>query len=302
MEKPPFPIDLTALSFEETLKHEERLKEFLTIENEAHGEARAETFFEIGVLRHRRGQYVDAARAFIESAETMADLNEPLDLIRALVWASESFRLGGRLRRADAVAHQALHVAREQCEEGVPMALSNLAMVRYAQGALDEAYGAAAEAVKHEEALFGRQHPRMAVYLGNLLAVLVQFDRLDEAKACAEQILAIEEEYFDPNHPRLASAHSSLALVLTDLGELGEARRHLLTAIDIDRQSLPPDHPVAAIRLNNLAHIDLAEGDLEAACQRFRHALTILSMHFEENHPDIVAIRESMAYAECAEE
>ncbi len=89
-----------------------------------------------------------------------------------------------------------------------------------------EARPLAERALAIDEAIFGPNHPDVAVYLNNLAQILQDLGQPAEARPLAERALAIDEAIFGPNHPRLAVDLSNLAQILLDLGLPGGEPGH----------------------------------------------------------------------------
>ena len=112
-----------------------------------------------------------------------------------------------------------------------------------------------------DEAVYGPNHPKVAIDLNNLTWVLRDLGDPTAARPLAERALAIDELAYGPNHPEVANRLSVLAWVLRDLGDPTAARPLAERALAIDELAYRTDHPRVVTDLSNLAAIlqDLGE-------------------------------------------
>jgi tetratricopeptide (TPR) repeat protein len=151
-------------------------------------------------------------------------------------------------------------------------------------------YAGAKAAYEHalaiDEAVFGPEHPNVAIRVNNLGGVLRDLGDLGGARAAFERALAIDEALYGPDHPDVAIRANNLGLVLKDLGDLAGARAALERALAIDEAVYGPDHPKVAIRVNNLGSVLKDLGDLAGARAAFERALAIREKALGPDHPD----------------
>jgi tetratricopeptide (TPR) repeat protein len=134
---------------------------------------------------------------------------------------------------------------------------------------------AAEQALAIKETVYGPDHPRVAITIGNLGIVLRQLGDLAGARAALERALAIDEAAYGPDHSEVALILANLGVVLHGLGDLAGARAALERALAIDEAAYGPDHPNVAIDLNNLANVLGDLGDVEGARALQERALAI---------------------------
>ena len=142
-------------------------------------------------------------------------------------------------------------------------------------------------ALSIDEESFGENHPRVAVQLNNLAALLKATNRLSEAEPLMRRALSIDEQSFGENHPNVAIDLNNLALLLKATNRLSEAEPLMRRALAIDEQSLGENHPNVARDLNNLAQLLQATNRLSEAEPLMRRALSIDEQSFGENHPNV---------------
>jgi tetratricopeptide (TPR) repeat protein len=145
-------------------------------------------------------------------------------------------------------------------------------------------------ALAMDEAVYGRDHPRVAIDVNNLGGVLKYLGKLGEARAAFERALAIDEAVYGRDHPRVAIDVNNLGLVLKDLGELGEARAACKRALAIDEAVYGLVHPSVARDVNNLGGVLRDLGELGEARSAYERALAIFERVFGTEHPNMATL------------
>lgn len=142
-------------------------------------------------------------------------------------------------------------------------------------------------AIRIDEALYGPDHPTVAIRLNNLANVLQDQGDLTGAWKLFERALAIDEVAYGPEHPSVAIRLNNLATVLQDQGDLTGARELFERALAIDESAYGAAHPTVATRLNNLAGVLQDQGDLTGARGRYERALAIHEGAYGPEHPTV---------------
>ena len=78
---------------------------------------------------------------------------------------------------------------------------------------LAEARPLAERAVAIDEAVYGPDHPEVAIDLSNLATILLDLGQLAEARSLVERALAIDEAVYGPDHPTVATLRANLAVI-----------------------------------------------------------------------------------------
>jgi tetratricopeptide (TPR) repeat protein len=100
-----------------------------------------------------------------------------------------------------------------------------------------------------KEAVYGPDHPEVALTLTNLGITQMQLDNLAAARATLERSLIIKKTAYGANHPQVALTLTNLGAVQLALDEPRAARATYQQALDIFESAYGPDHPnVRAIR------------------------------------------------------
>jgi len=165
--------------------------------------------------------------------------------------------------------------------------LNGLGLVLQAFGNLESAKENLQRSLEIAEALYGKEHPNIAVAITNLGSVLMNLGDLEGARENVERALAIDEAVYGKNHPKVARHISNLGVVLQALGDLEGAKENVEGALAIDEELYGKEHPNVAIRVNNLGTVLQDLGDLEGAKENFQRALTIDNAVYGKEHPNV---------------
>ncbi|MDQ3930560.1 MAG: tetratricopeptide repeat protein, partial [Chloroflexota bacterium] len=92
------------------------------------------------------------------------------------------------------------------------------------------------------EAVYGPDHPTVAIRLSNLGLVLQDLGDLQGARSNLERALAIDQAVYGPEHPAVAANLFNLGALLVESGELKEAAFLLKKAQSIYFRYLGPEH------------------------------------------------------------
>ncbi len=151
----------------------------------------------------------------------------------------------------------------------------------------DLAKSAFERALKIDEAVYGPDHPQVAIRVNNLGGVLRALGDLAGARASYERALKIDEAVYGPDHPEVATDVNNLGGVLRDLGDLAGARTCYERALKIVEAVYGPEHPKVATTVNNLGSVLQALGDLAGARVSYERALKIFETVYGPDHPRV---------------
>ncbi len=171
--------------------------------------------------------------------------------------------------------------------EVVAVSLGNLGQVHTALGEHARAKALIERALKIVEAVYGPDHPEVAICVNNLAGVYRALGGLATAKGLYERALGIFEKVYGPDHHNVAMAVNNLAVVSKALGDLATAKGLFERALKIDEAVYGPDYPAVAIRVNNLAVVYRALGDLATVKGLFERALRIDEAVYGPDHPEV---------------
>jgi tetratricopeptide (TPR) repeat protein len=174
--------------------------------------------------------------------------------------------------------------------------LSNLGLVLYARGRLEEVERLMRKALAIDEEHREPTHEFIAIRLNNLALLLQATNRLVEAEPLLWRALAIHEKSNTPDHPKVASVLNNLALLLKTTNRLGEAEPLLRRALAIVETRYGPDHPAVARCLNNLAAFLEDSNRLTDAESLYRRALAIVEQSFGLHHPEVATRLNNLAH------
>ncbi|RIK77658.1 hypothetical protein DCC62_09130 [candidate division KSB1 bacterium] len=142
--------------------------------------------------------------------------------------------------------------------------LNEIAIMTNDLGEHQIAIGYYEQALAIDRAVYGEQHPYVAIRLNNLGLVWADLSEYQKAIDYFEQALAIDRAVYGDNHP-------SVARELNNLG----------TAVYSEQ------HPNVAIRLNNLGGAWDALGEHQKAVGYYEQALAIDRAVYGDNHPSV---------------
>jgi tetratricopeptide (TPR) repeat protein/predicted Ser/Thr protein kinase len=154
-------------------------------------------------------------------------------------------------------------------------AVNNEGMLLAQQGDFQEARRRFDRAVQLKEQALGRDHPDVAISIGNRSEIEKALGLLQPALADAERAIQIFSEHGDPNAAALARAHDARADVLVELGRYSEAAAAYRRGLAILRTDSEDTHPDEATALNGLGVATLGEGRPEEAIPLIERALTM---------------------------
>ena len=248
----------------------------------------AEALFLVGRMYKALGRYDEAARDLTDAAWTaMASSHDEVaaramtDLV-VVVGRELGDPPAGYLWANNAEAVIASAGGDELLEAGL---LSNLALLQFREGGVDEARRGDELALEIRVRLLGDAHPLVAASHNNLGSDLWMLGRYAEAEAQLREAIEVHEAVAGPDHPRLAASLDNLGALLAERGDHAQARPLIERALQIREQSLAVDHPSLADTLINLGALQVALGDDDAAAGLFERARDIIERGVGPDHP-----------------
>ena len=240
-----------------------------------------------GFVVHRLVQ--DFARRAMRDERRAQSLREALHWVNAaLVGDPEDVRNWPTL---DPLTPHALVVARMADAAGIgePTArlFSYLGILFDVKADYGEAELLKRRALAIDEHSYGRDHPKVAIRLNNLGALLQATNRLAEAEPLMRRALAIGERSLGSDHPDVAIRLNNLAELLQATNRFEEAEPLYRRALAIDEKTYGSDHPNVARHLNNLAGLLHVTNRLPEAELLMCRALAIDEKGYGPNHPKV---------------
>jgi tetratricopeptide (TPR) repeat protein len=230
-----------------------------------------------GIASYLKGQYAQAE----ELLQGAADKKE-IDLVETLRYLGASQFEQAKYRLAADNFRKAIALRGEDAD-----LLGWLGRCRYSLADWTEAEPLMRRSLAIDEKRFGTSHPRVAIDLTNLAALLLATNRLAEAEPLLRRVLAIDEKSFKPDHPEVATGLNNLARLLLARNRLAEAEPLMRRALAIDEKTLGPDNPSVATCLSNLAQLLQATNRFAEAEPLMRRALAIDERSFGSDHPEV---------------
>ena len=230
---------------------------------------------QLGAFFHAQGDYQRAESLFQPVLEDLSS-RDPLlshadvDIQRGRVAAAYFDIAQGK---------QALRLAGTGPGPGDPgqtlSALDHLAGTYLRLGRIADAVPLIERMVQITETARGRQHPRVASWLGQLGAAYCQLGRPEAALPVEQRALRITERARGRRHPDTALRLANLALTYHQLGRGSDAIPLLERALQITEAARGPDDPATATSAGNLGVIYRENGRITDAVPLFERALKI---------------------------
>ncbi|MEO5916546.1 MAG: FxSxx-COOH system tetratricopeptide repeat protein [Luteolibacter sp.] len=165
--------------------------------------------------------------------------------------------------------------------------LSNLDCLYSCKGLHREAEGYCRRALAIDCAMYGGDHPNVAIDLSNLAKLLESTNRMAEAEPLLLEALRIDQSNYGDNHPNVARHLNALATLMHSANRLAEAEPLFRTALWINRAVYGDNHPEVARHLNSLAGLLQSANRLAEAEPLFREALSIDRAAYGDAHPAV---------------
>jgi tetratricopeptide (TPR) repeat protein/predicted Ser/Thr protein kinase len=164
-------------------------------------------------------------------------------------------------------------------------ALTNLALVRDAMGAYEEARALHLRALAIRERTLGPEHLLVADSLHNLGILLNRMGLYDDARGLHERSLAIREKALGPDHPGIALALNNIGALEFSVGNYAAALALFERARAIGEKALGPEHPSVADYFTNVANAHYVTGAYREARPLYERALAIHEKARGPDHP-----------------
>jgi len=167
--------------------------------------------------------------------------------------------------------------------------LSNLCLLYWSTGKLNQAEENALEALHLRQSVFGSESEESAASLNDLGLVYGQTDA-EKALTYYEQALAIYENLHQNDHPKIAVAKTNIGLMYLKTQLYGDAINNFESAQAIWHKIYPNGHPNEALALVNLGRTYSQMKDDKAALGYYERALGIYKNSLGKKHPDIASV------------
>lgn len=260
----------------------------------------AEVLFQTADLYGEAGNYAAEETHFRRAAAAAATARDRK--LYAECWTELLFTVGYWLDRSDDVPPiQANGEAALAFLGEAPAVqarfLGKLGVIRWQQGATDQARKHLERALSLAETSIGSQHPDVAAMLNNMGLVLMALRKPAEAGKPFEQAAAIFESLFGPRNPSLAAVITNRADALRALGEHDKALQLMARVMLIEEETLGVAHPSFAKTLSGLGNLRSATREYRKALPNYTRALSILRKTLAPENPIIAATQGKLAAA-----
>ena len=144
------------------------------------------------------------------------------------------------------------------------------------------------------EKALGKDHPDVAISLGNLAALYHAQGKYAQAEPLYQRALAVMEKALGKDHPDVATCLNNLASLYHAQGKYAQAEPLYQRALAVREKALGKDHPDVATCLNNLAELYYAQGKYAQAEPLYKRALAILENSLGPDHPNTITVRKNL--------
>ncbi len=167
--------------------------------------------------------------------------------------------------------------------------LSNLSLLYWSTGKLNQAEENALAALQLRQSIFGNESEEAAASLNDLGLVYGQTNA-DKALTFYEQALAIYEKLHQNDHPKIAIAKTNIGLMYLKTQLYGDAVNNFEGAQSIWHKIYPDGHPNEALALANLGSTYHQMKNDKAALGYYEKALATYQKSLGQKHPDIASV------------
>jgi CHAT domain-containing protein len=247
------------------------------------------------VLSNKEAEILMVQGNLTEAEKVVSEINSQGDpFFRAVTESNIGFLylLKGRSDLALESLQQArgdFNLANQENSKENARCLSNLSLVYWSTGKLNQAEENALAALQLRQTIFGNESEEAAASLNDLGLVYGQTDP-EKALTYYEQALAIYEKLHPGDHPKIAIAKTNIGLMYLKTQLYGDAINNFESAQTIWQKIYPSGHPNEALALVNLGRTYSQMKDDKAALGYYEKALAIYKKSAGEKHPDIASV------------
>lgn len=236
----------------------------------------ANTLNNLAVLEASRGSVEEAEKTFTRVLTIREAKLGPghVEVGRVLINLAATFEMRQRPLDSLPLLERAHTILREQLPAEHPIHLdiaTMLASNAESRGQPERAAEIFRELIPRGEKVLGKEHPRVAMLLGNQAANLLALRRFAEAEEAARKAVAIRESQkgsdFDLGHSLFV-----LGSVLLESGQLEEAEKTLRRVAGLWKNTIAADHPDSIKVVKKLAEVLRRRGQ-EAAARELERSL-----------------------------
>jgi len=247
----------------------------------------------IGAVLQAQGLYEQAIEYFQKAYEIYESVLGPehARTARTLNYIGTTEYLKGNYRRARAYLRRALRVSERHAlnHHNIARDANNLGNVLLRLGDLHEARVQFGRALNLYEALYGPDHPYVAVVLNNMGRLLEAQGDNEGARTHYLRAQEILESAYGPDGAAMAVTEANLGLLARAEGDYAEAEAHLqhaATELQNIKTALGTNHPHIATVETQLGRIALDRGDAARAEQFLQQAHAKYTARLGAEHPD----------------
>jgi eukaryotic-like serine/threonine-protein kinase len=260
---------------------------------EAAGDRRlaARVRYRVGALHEDLGDYAAAEReltsAVFESAELGEDGDAADAAMRLAVVVTNRLARPAEGKSWARWAEVLVERLGEEADLRGARMHNELGVIARDGGSLADARAHQERSLELKKAIFGDDHPEIALATNNLATVLIDLGDYDQGLAMYERAREIYEATLGADHPDTAMPLMNAAEVHWRRDELAAAHELMLSALAINEAAFGADHPRVGLTLGNLGLVEHALGRDHDAIATYERALAIFRAKLAPEHPQI---------------
>ena len=202
-----------------------------------------------------------------------------------------------RQQIADKITDEIIEDAIKAEDDNVPVFLNNLGSAWSNLGDNQKAIEFYTKALDIDLAVYGDQHPDVAIDYNNLGSAWSELGDNQKAIEFYTKALDIGLAVYGDQHPAVATRYNNLGSAWSNLGDNQKAIEFYTKALDIDLTVYGDQHPAVATRYNNLGLAWSELGDNQKAIEFYTKALDIGLAVYGDQHPAVATRYNNLGFA-----
>ncbi|CAF1197628.1 unnamed protein product [Adineta ricciae] len=264
----------------------------VTVHEKFAGCLQADTYNQLGTIKHQQGQYEEAIILYHKSLEIQQQSlpSNHSDVAKSYNNIGNVYSDMGDYSRALSSYEQALEIQQQSLPSNHPdvaSSYSNIGNVYSNMGDYSTALSSFEQALNIRQQSLPSNHPDVASSYNNIGIMYRNMGDYSRALSSYEQALEIQQQSLPSNHPDVAASYNNIGAVYRNMGDYSRALSSYEQALKIQQQSLPSNHPDVASSYNNIGNVYAYMGDYSRALSSYERALSIRQQSLPSNHPDV---------------
>jgi CHAT domain-containing protein/Tfp pilus assembly protein PilF len=283
---------LSAAKYDEAQALEEKALALRERTQGTESPAVANSLHQLGNIYHVKGDYPNAASAFLRALTIREKASGPesSDVFALLSSLGGLYRDMEEPDKAEQYMRRAMRIQEKLSDldgQRVAAFFNNFALVYFDKGEYAQAEQLFERTLVIEEKTSGPDSTDVADTLNNLAVVYQSMGDYLQMESALQRALTIYEREAGPDHPDTANTVLNLGNVHYLTGELDQAKPLYERALHSYEKALGPEHPLVALALNNLAEVYHDQHNFTQAEPLYLRSLAIREKKLGANSPDV---------------